>query len=53
MDPNLERLTFVIILIPLAQLCEKNGMNNKSVVLKIGAVLFFISWFLHTFGFLK
>jgi hypothetical protein len=47
MNPNFERLTFAIILIPLGQLCYQSGKKIKGVLLTIAGVLMLISAFRH------
>ena len=49
MNPMIERLTFVVILTALAQLCWRSNMKAKAVLCGAGAVIFFIGWFLREF----
>jgi hypothetical protein len=53
LNPNFERFTFAIILIPLGQLCYQSGKKAKGVFLAICGVLMLVSTFLHGTGLLK
>lgn len=52
-NPDLERLTFTLILITVSQLCFKSGDRIKGCLMGMGGIIFAFSWLLHSAGIIQ
>jgi hypothetical protein len=50
MTPQLERMTFAIMLFALAELCWKANLKGKAFILGAGGVIFFVAFIIRQFN---